>query len=79
MKYTPLISLGSLTLASKDFRNLVLMYVYSKEGSDRVVPAIKGVADADDLASVEYQDESKRCHEHYKQLGKIQIIYILIF
>ncbi|XP_057290171.1 F-box only protein 47-like [Hydractinia symbiolongicarpus] len=69
MKYTPLISLGSLTLASKDFRNLVLMYVYSKEGSDRVVPAIKGVADADDLASVEYQNESKRCHEHYKQLG----------
>ena len=73
MKHIPLVSLGSLTLTSKDFRNMVLLYVYSKEGSDRVVPAIKSVPDPDDLHSMEYQKESKRCHEHYKQLGKLHL------
>jgi len=65
----PLISLGSLTLTSKYFRGMVLTYVYSKEGSKRVVPAIRAVPNSSDLNSLEYLLESKKCHEHYRQLG----------
>ena len=70
MKEVPLSGLGSLTLASKYFRSMVLTYVYSKDGSKRVVPAIKSVPEAADFNSEEYQRESSRCHDHYKQLGQ---------
>lgn len=69
MKFAPLSSLGAMTLTSKDLRDLVLMYVHTKEGIQRIIPIIKNLPESSDLDSSEYKLESKRCHDHYKQLG----------
>ena len=58
-----------MTLTSKDLRNLVLTYVHSQEGMRRIIPMIKNIPENSDLESSEYKRESKRCHDHYKQLG----------
>lgn len=69
MKFAPLASLGAMTLTSKDLRNLVVMYVHSKEGIQRITPIVKNIPESSDLESSEYKLESRRCHDHYKQLG----------
>ncbi|XP_012559645.1 F-box only protein 47 isoform X1 [Hydra vulgaris] len=69
LSHASLHSLGILTLSSKEMRNLVLMYVYSKEGYKRVVPSITTAADAEEFNSQEFKEESKQCQKHYSQLG----------
>ena len=66
----PLISIGALTLASKEMRDVIILYVQSPEGSRRVIPVVQNIPEHSDLDSEEYKYESKRCHDHYKQLGK---------
>ena len=63
--------MGYLTLASKDFRDFILMYVYSKSGIARVIPHVSSIPDDADLDSPEYKNSSQKCHAHYKQLGML--------
>lgn len=69
IKFIPLVSLGSLTLTSKQMRDIIIMYVHSQEGARRVIPVVQNIPEHSDLDSDEYKSESKRCHSHYKQLG----------
>ena len=78
MSYTSLNSLGILTLSSKEMRNLVLMYVYSKEGYRRVVPSITTAADAEELNSQEFKEESKQCQKHYCLLGILLSLFMYL-
>lgn len=57
-------------------RDVIILYVKSPEGSRRVIPVVQNIPEHADLDSEEYKKESKRCHDHYKQLGKILIFQI---
>lgn len=62
--------MGYLTLTSKDLRDLILLYVYSKTGIARVIPHVGSIPDDADMESAEYKNSSQKCHEHYQQLGE---------
>ena len=72
-----MISLGSLTLTSKEMRDAILLYMHSQEGIRRVIPIVKNIPENSDLDSEEYKKESKKCHDHYKQLGIVIIFFFL--
>ena len=62
-------------------RDVIILYVQSPEGSRRVIPVVQNIPEHSDLDSDEYKYESKRCYDHYKQLGELypKILFFCIF
>ena len=77
--FSTLPALGMLSLTSKTLRDLILSYIYSRKGSERIIPVIQSLPDkCSHLDSKAYLVESTKCHIHYRNLGK-WYIYLDIY
>lgn len=69
----PLVDLGNLSLASRSLRDVVLEYIRSKQGLEKILPHVFKTDDKDYyIEEVILLDDALKYSDHFGDLGKLR-------